>query len=143
MNQNLILLPLLAQILLTALISFRLYHARTSEIKNKRIHPQKLTTATSLNQELNDSVKVSDNFSNQFEIPVVFYVLIIVLYITGMASTTYLILTSIFVALRYWHSYIHCSYNKVMHRFYVFITGTLLLWATWALFTIQFLSTKL
>jgi hypothetical protein len=45
MDQKLILLPLLAQVLLTIIVSLRLVAARVSEMRSKRIHPQKIATA--------------------------------------------------------------------------------------------------
>lgn len=137
MNQKLILIPLLAQVLLTAIVSFRLVYARVSEMRSKRIHPQKIATTAGVNQHLVDSRKISDNFSNQFETPTAFYVLMIVLYISNMANMTFMVMASAFVALRYLHSFIHCGYNNVMHRFYVFVTATLLLWLSWALFAVR------
>jgi hypothetical protein len=137
MNQKLILLPLLAQILLTIIVSLRLVTARINEMRQKRIHPQKIATSTGATQQLSDSLKISDNFSNQFETPVVFYTLIILLYITSMANTVFMILTSLFAVLRYVHSYIHCGSNNVMQRFYVFVASAILLWLSWILFAFE------
>ena len=36
----------------------------------------------------------------------------------------------LYVALRYAHSAIHCTYNRVMHRFAVFIASMLVLFGT-------------
>lgn len=138
MNQKLILLPLFAQVLLTIMVSLRLVTARVKEMRNKRIHPQKIATTADASQQLSDSINISDNFSNQFETPVVFYTLIILLYVTDMASTVFMVLTSMFVILRYVHSYIHCGSNNVLRRFYVFVTSAVLLWMTWALFIFEF-----
>ena len=137
MNQKLILLPLLAQVLLTIIVSLRLVMARIREMRSKRIHPQKIATSTGATQQLSDSLKISDNFSNQFETPVVFYTLVILLYITSMANTVFMILTGLFVVLRYIHSYIHCGKNDVMQRFYVFVASAVLLWISWGLFAFE------
>ena len=37
-----------------------------------------------------------------------------------------------FVAGRVLHSLIQCSYNKVMHRFAVYVVSTGLVWVLWA-----------
>jgi hypothetical protein len=37
----------------------------------------------------------------------------------------------LFVVLRIAHSCIQCTYNKVMHRFYAYLTGGLVLWTLW------------
>ena len=36
------------------------------------------------------------------------------------------------VVLRVAHSWIQCTYNKVMHRFYVYCAGGTVLWVLWA-----------
>jgi len=38
------------------------------------------------------------------------------------------------VALRAVHSFVHVTYNRVMHRFVVYIAGGVLLFAAWARF---------
>ncbi len=137
MPQKLILLPLLAQVLLTAIVFFRMYFARVAEMKSKRIHPQKIATTTSASQHLVDSCNVADNFSNQFELPVLLYVLTILLYTLHMADIIFIVLAWLFVTLRYLHSFIHCGYNKVLHRFYAYAAGSMLLWVMWVLFAVR------
>ena len=46
----------------------------------------------------------------------------------------------LFVALRIAHSAIQCSYNRVMHRFAVFLAGFALLGAMWAGFALSYLA---
>lgn len=139
MNQKLIFIPLVAQVLLTAIVFFRMYITRVGEMKSKRIHPQKIATSQTSSQHLVESAKVADNFSNQFEMPVLFYILTILLYVMQLVNTTYIALAWMFVALRYVHGYIHCTYNKVIHRFYAYASGSILLWLMWILFTIDLL----
>ena len=67
MNQTLIFLQMIAQVLLTAIVFFYMYHARVKEMKNKSIHPQKIATSSGAAQHLVDSGNIADNFSNQFE----------------------------------------------------------------------------
>ena len=140
MSQALIFLPLLAQILLTAIVFFYMYHTRVKEMRSKSIHPQKISTSSSATQYLVDSSIVADNFSNQLEMPVLFYVLTLSLYVTQMASTTFLVLACLFVVFRYLHCLIHCTYNKVLHRFYAYAISSLVLWGMWAMFAYQFIS---
>jgi hypothetical protein len=64
MNQTLIFLPMIAQVLLTAIVLFYMYHSRVHEMKSKSIHPQKIATHSGATQYLIDAEKVADNFSN-------------------------------------------------------------------------------
>lgn len=53
---------------------------------------------------------------NLLELPVLFYVVGLMLYVTAGASSLVLALAWSYVALRILHSVIHLTYNKVVHR---------------------------
>lgn len=130
-NQQIIFLPLLAQVLLTALVWLWMYKTRIAEMNKKRIHPDKLALNADAAPLLKDVACPAENFVNLFEAPVLFYTAILMLYTLQMVNSVFLGLTTLYVALRYAHSLIHCSYNKVMHRFIVYFTSTLVLWVMW------------
>ncbi len=77
------------------------------------------------------------NFRNLFEMPVLFYVLCLALYMTHNVSEAPLVLAWIYVALRIVHSLIHVTYNKIMHRFFVYALSSFLLLAMWIMFAIE------
>ena len=62
---------------------------------------------------------------------VLFYFALAVCAITGLHDTATLALAWAFVAARVVHSAIHCSYNKVMHRFRAYLLGAAILLALW------------
>jgi len=65
-------------------------------------------------------IKTTRNFNNQFEIPVLFYV-VCTLYISlGLENSFSLIFAWLFVVFRYFHSYIHLTYNHILHRSFVY-----------------------
>lgn len=132
MNRELIFWPVLAMVLLVFVVWVCLYITRVREIRSRRIPPQALATRVSARQQLTESMHVADNFSNLFELPVLFYVAAVLLYVTDRVDGTYLALAWAFVVLRYAHSAIHVTYNRVMHRFPVYVLGALSLWAMWA-----------
>jgi hypothetical protein len=139
-DQKLILLPLIAQVFLTIVVSLWTYHTRVSEMKKKRIHPQSLATAAGAAEKLKAVANIADNFTNLFEVPVLFYVASIVLYVTQMVDWVFVALMASFVFFRCIHSFIHITYNKVMHRFYLYAISTLLLWTVWAMIAIRIIS---
>ena len=132
MNRQLILWPVLAMVLLVLIVWCRLYITRVREMRARRISPQALATRASGRRELVDSLPTADNFSNLFELPVLFYVAAVLIYVADRVDGLYLLLAWAFVALRYAHSAIHVTYNRVMHRFPVYVLGALPLWAMWA-----------
>ena len=130
-NQYTIFLPLLAMVLLTAIVLVWMYISRVQEMKLKKIHPQKIADHARSIELLKTSAGPADNFSNLFEAPVLFYVAILTIFTTQIADNTLLAGAWIYVALRYLHSYIHITYNKVMHRYKVYLASTFVLWILW------------
>jgi len=126
-----LLLPLLAQVALTFIVMTTMYRKRIAEFKTKKIHPQRVSTREKSGPLLTDSASASDNFSNLFESPVLFYTAILLALILLQQDVVIVVLAWIYVALRYVHSFIHISYNRVMHRFYAFILSSFVLFALW------------
>lgn len=130
MEPNTIFLPALAMVVLTMVVWLRMYVARVAQMKRERIHPQAIATSAQASARLTDS-RAADNFRNLFELPVLFYLALVVAALTDQVDAAALGLAWAFVVLRVVHSAIHCSYNKVMHRFTAYLIGGLALWALW------------
>jgi len=122
--------PMLAMVAITVLVWIRLYQTRLREMRARHIPPQALASRAQ-GAALHDT-RAADNFSNLFELPVLFYVAVLVAQATGQTGSVVLLLAWGFVALRALHSLIHCSYNRVIHRFTAFMLSALVLWALWA-----------
>jgi hypothetical protein len=139
MNQNLILLPTVALVLLTAIVWGWMYFTRIREIRVKRIPVQSLAHREGAARLLKDVAGPAENLTNLFEIPNLFYAAVIIIYVTGLTNGLYLALAWAFVLLRYAHSFIHVTYNRVMHRFAVYFIATILLWVIWAMLGVELL----
>ena len=63
--------------------------------------------------------------------PVLFYLALVVAALTAQVSSLVLGLAWTYVAARVLHSAIHCSYNKVMHRFRAYAFSAFVLLALW------------
>ena len=129
--QHAIFLPALAMVALTIAVWLRMYAIRIGEMKRERIHPQAVATSGQMAARLSDT-RAADNFRNLFELPVLFYLALLVAAKTAQTGVVVLGLAWTFVALRVLHSWIHCTYNKVMHRFQAYLAGGVALWALWA-----------
>jgi hypothetical protein len=123
--------PAVAMATLTFGVWMRMYRVRISEMKRERIHPQSVALSAQIAERLKDT-RASDNFRNLFELPVLFYLALGVAAQTAQVMTLTLALAWTFVALRIAHSAIQCTYNKVIHRFYVYLSGSVSLWVLWA-----------
>ncbi|MCY7354200.1 MAG: MAPEG family protein [Lysobacter sp.] len=131
MDVTLIFLPALAMAMLTIAVMLRMLAIRVGEMKRERIHPQAVATSAQATARFGDT-RAADNFRNLFELPVLFYVALLFAAQMGQVTTTMLTLAWLFVALRTAHSYIHCTYNKVMHRFKVYLASGVVLLSLWA-----------
>lgn len=130
MDAELIFMPAVAMVALTFVVWWRMYVVRIGQMKRERIHPQAVATSAQSSARLTDSC-AADNFRNLFELPVLFYVALVVAAMTGQVNATTIALAWAFVLLRIVHSAIHCTYNKVMHRFYAYVAGGMVLWLLW------------
>jgi hypothetical protein len=71
------------------------------------------------------------NYMNLLELPMLFYVVCLLLYVTGGASNWTLGLAWAYVALRVVHSAIHLTYNRVVQRLTAFTLSNVVLVMLW------------
>ena len=126
-----LLLPLLAQVVLTFVVMLVMYRKRVAEMKTKRIHPQRTKSRSMAHGVLPDSETAADNYANLFESPVLFYTAMLLTLILMVQDTILVALAWTYVSSRFLHSFIHITYNKVMHRFSVFVFSSFVLLAMW------------
>jgi hypothetical protein len=122
-----------ALVLLTFAVALRMMFSRVREMRHKRIHPQKVAVSAQMAARLEDT-RAADNFRNLCEAPVLFYTLVALALAIGHTPTWLTWGGWLFVVLRVLHSVIQCTYNKVMHRFVIFVSGFVLLMGLWAAF---------
>ncbi len=136
MKQSLIFWPMIVMAGLTLIVAIRMYMTRVAEMRERRVRPQLLATRQEAEKLLHNT-QASDNFRNLFEIPVLFYAICPVLFLTGNVTTLQLSLAWIFVLTRAIHSFVHITYNKVMHRFNAFVLGMAAVFAMWITLALQ------
>lgn len=132
MPNHAIFLPALAMVALTFSVLAVMFRRRVAQLKRDRIHLQKVATSTQASLLYTD-VAPADNFRNLFEMPVLFYLALVVAAITDQVTMPVLVLAWGYVAARTLHSVIQCSYNKVIHRFRAFALSAFVLVGLWAL----------
>ncbi|MFT7186610.1 MAG: hypothetical protein ACI84K_002013 [Pseudohongiellaceae bacterium] len=125
MNNDLIFLPVLAHILLVFMLYIYLGRVKTRAVKEGNVDRQK----ASLNPKAWPEyvVKVSNNLANQFESPILFYMLSVIYYLTNHVNSILVLIMGIYVLTRYLHAYIHVSSNYVPYRYKFFLIGVLIL----------------
>ncbi|HBZ71944.1 MAG TPA: hypothetical protein DEP35_20335 [Deltaproteobacteria bacterium] len=133
MAQTAIFGPFFAMMLLTLLVWVYMYIRRIHFITGSNIRPRDLAAPGALAQLSPAAVSnPSDNLKNLFEIPVLFYALALYLFVTHQVDSAYLTAAWIFVAFRTLHSAVHCTFNLVLLRFYLYLIATLAVWFMFA-----------
>jgi hypothetical protein len=120
-----------AMILLTAAVSARLLSLRINAIKNGKVSLGQFRLNSG--DMPNDMAQASRNYSNLFEIPVLFYAAGTLALALQLQSITMIILSWTFIASRILHSWIHLTYNNVIHRFRAFLAGNICVVTIWVL----------
>lgn len=125
-----LLVPVFAQVLLTSLVMIIMGRRRIQAAKNKQISVAAFQTMnlTGANEQV---IATGRNFDNQFQMPMLYLFSVLFTLQLGLADSTFLVLGSMFVALRYWHTVIHIGTNHLRSRFRVFLLGCLVLWVIW------------
>ena len=122
--------PAVAMAFLTFAVAIRMFRMRIGQIKREKIRLSSIATSSAAAERLTDS-RGADNYRNLFELPVLFYLALVVASQTNQVNTLTLILAWAFVAARFAHSFVHTTYNKVIHRFYAFVASFFICAALW------------
>ncbi len=139
MNQNLMILPVFAQVLLTLGVMSVMGARRRTALQTKATRMKDIALGQDAWPE--DAMKAANNYKNLFEMPVLFFAACAFAMITKSVDVTLLALAFLFVAARIVHSTIHLGTNPVMPRAYAFFSSVLIVLAMWILIVVRVLST--
>lgn len=142
MAQNLIILPVSVQVLLTCIVLFILAKRRRHFLRARGKSPQDMALAERSAWEM-AAQKAANNYINLFELPVLFYAVAAFALITRTVDGWMLALAWAFVASRSVHSAVHLTTNVVRWRGPVFLFGFIVLVAMWVLMVWRVLQTGL
>ncbi len=80
---------------------------------------------------------IGRHVQNHFEVPPLFYLAILFLYVTGSVTPVAVSLAWLYFASRCAHSFIHLGSNNVTHRFIAFAAGGVILASLWTLLLVS------
>jgi len=121
--------PLFFQILLVFILMIWMGKERQTALRRGEVHHRDIAFREP--KWPPKAMQVANCFSNQFEIPVLFYVVTILALMTRQADLLFVFLSWLFVILRYVHAFIHTTSNRVPRRGFVYGLGVLVLIALW------------
>ena len=129
MEETRLLIPLLGMLLLTMLVWVYMYALRIRYMLVNKIPAQAGGTPEKMHQLLPDRVNFpAYNFSNLFEMPIVFYVVCGYLIWAGQVDIWHIRCAYAFFVLRALHSLIHCAFNHVLLRFATYFISSIAVW---------------
>lgn len=125
-----IIYPVFSLVILTFIMAFATGISRFISVRRKDINP-KYYIFMSGDTPPDYVQKLSRNFANLLETPILFYLLAVLLIALQIDSALMVKLAWLYVFFRLLHSAIHISYNHVLHRFTAFLLSMLTLLAMW------------
>jgi hypothetical protein len=137
MTVHAVLLPLLAQVALTFVLLGMTGYSRVASVRRGETKVRDIALGQPKWPE--HVTKISNSYNNQFQLPVLFYVVVILALLLGADNLLFVTLSWVFVATRLAHAYIHVTSNHVSRRFYAFAAGFAVLVATWIILAVRIL----
>ncbi|WP_319557868.1 MAPEG family protein [Thiomicrorhabdus sp.] len=130
MQQEWILFPLIALVIWTLLVGFRMLQLRVKAVRQDGLNPHYflLNRGGKLPAYL---TQIEQHYQNLFELPVLFYLLAITLFASKQVDALQLYLAWIFVTSRIVHSFIHLGSNRLIWRRNTFLFGGAILLIAW------------
>ncbi|OBZ92694.1 membrane protein [Pararhizobium polonicum] len=83
------------------------------------------------------SATVAHSLINQFELPVLFFFVCILFYLTAGVNHAVLAVAWLFVLSRFAHAYVHVTSNRLKFRQRLFVSGFVLNVMLWVLFAVH------
>jgi len=140
MSTQAILLPLFVEVILTFAVWSFMAVLRTRDFSSGAARAENVAL-----REPNwppRTMQFANSFSNQFEMPILFYVLTILEYVTHLAGIVFVVLAWIFVIFRVLHAYVHVTSNIVRLRGALYGIAAFVLIAMWAIFIVEVLTLR-
>ncbi len=133
---KILVLTVVAQVLLISVVMVIMGRRRFAAARNKEIQLSAFRTMD-LAGANEGVITASRNFDNQFQMPMLFIFAVLFALHFGMADLVFVLLATLFVALRLLHTVVHITSNHVRLRFNLFLLSCVVLWAFWARIAIK------
>lgn len=126
---TLLLIPVLIQVGLTFALLFRLGPARAAALRRGEVKLEDVALGQSAWPDR--ITQISNAYANQFELPVLFYLLAVLALVTQKLDMWLVAGAWLFVLSRIAHAAVYVTSNDVPLRFRAFVTGTSVLATMW------------
>ena len=126
-----VLAPLFVEVALTFALLFWLGTLRARLVRSGAVKPRDVALG-----EPNwppQVIRIGNAYRDQLELPILFYLVLVLAAFSGRASVTLVVLAWVFVATRFLHALIHVTTNNLARRFALFLGGAAILALMWLL----------
>lgn len=131
--------PMFAMTLLIFVVALINFTWRVSSVKNKQVRARYFKVFDSDGAEIPTHIIAgSKNYANLFELPVLFYAVSVLVLVLNLQQPIFLVLAWLFVLSRIVHSFIHLTYNHVLHRMLAFQVGMLTVMLMWIMLVVKY-----
>jgi hypothetical protein len=137
MSVQMVLLPVFVLVGLTFALLLGMASARTRALSSREISFKDI--ALGQQNWPQRATQIGNCFKNQFELPVLFYVLIALALPLRRADLFIVLMSWVFVVTRFAHAGIFVTSNNVGRRSLAWFAGVLVLFAMWIYFALKFL----
>ena len=137
MSVQMVLLPVFVEVALIFALMFGTFSVRTAAVKRREVKISQV--ALGQNAWPAKATQVANSYGSQFELPVLFFVLIALALPLRQADLVIVLLSWVFVVLRILHAGVHTTSNHMGRRFGIFAAGALVLLAMWVYFALKML----
>ncbi len=133
-----VLLPLFVEVALTFALLFWMSALRNRDFGAGAVKPQDI--ALRQPNWPQRTMQVANSYANQFELPVLFYVLTILEWVTRHAGVLFVVLAWLFVVFRLLQAGVHVTSNVVWWRGAFFGGSFVVLAIMWAIYIVEVLT---
>ena len=134
-----ILFPLSGMVAITFVTLFRLAYLRFTAASRKELDPNYYRVYQG-EGEPEKIAAAARHLTNLFETPVLFYLVVVVIFAAGLSSPAFVTLAWCYVAFRAVHCWIHLGANVVIWRFRVFLLSIITLLTIWIMLGVRLLA---
>lgn len=135
MTVQAILAPVFVQVALIFALLFWMGRVRFAEVRAGSVEVEDI--ALGQRDWPARAQQAANAFSNQFELPVLFFALVPLALYTKKADLLFVVLAWMFVAARIVHAGVYVTSNHMPHRFRAYLAGALVLMAMWVVFAVR------
>lgn len=130
MNNISLIYPMATLFLLNIIVMSMMLFFRVKAVRARKVSPRYFKRNKGV--DLPDHLEgLSQNYNNLLELPLLFYIVCLAIIALKANVEEFIFYAWLYVGFRYIHSYIHITYNHILHRLFAFAASCIVLVTMW------------